>query len=267
MKRIFLAIPTLSGKCLPGTEASIEMFAMEAESCGWEFVQFRWAQDSLIAHARNVCMAKFMESNCTDMLFLDSDVACGPGVFSRLMTHDADVVAGVYRVKNDEERYPVVPIEGGAVQDTKTGLLEVKDIPFGLVRIRREVIEKMTAAEPDNWFYANNAERMKCQALFNTEIRDHTFWGEDYYFCRKWRALGGKIYVDPEFRLAHVNGDGKAFTGSFAEWLRKQNSVEKPVNQKQDEPKPAPDVGKVLHALADAFKKYDETIAGDSLAA
>jgi hypothetical protein len=196
------------------------MMALEAESVGWGFTQFRWAQDSLIAHARNVCVAKFMESDATDMLFLDSDVACGPGVFSRLLTHDADVVAGVYRVKNDVERYPVVGLDEPATQDTDTGLLEVKDIPFGLVRIRRSVIEKMQAAEPDNWFYANNADRTKCHALFNTEIRDHTFWGEDYYFCRKWRALGGKIYVDPEFRLAHVNGDGKAFSGSFANFLR-----------------------------------------------
>jgi len=269
LKSIFLAIPTLTGKCLPGTEASVNMMAMEAESVGWKLTQFRWAQDSLIAHARNVCVAKFMESDCTDMLFLDSDVACGPGVFSRLMTHDADVVAGVYRVKSDEERYPVVPIEGGAVQDTATGLLEVKDIPFGLVRIRREVIEKMTAAEPENWFYANNAERMKCQALFNTEIRDHVFWGEDYYFCRKWRAMGGKIYVDPEFRLAHVNGDGKSFAGSFAEWLRKRGDVDGEVEKPAEPVKP--DVGQVLTALGDAFKRYDETMAGveqgDSLAA
>lgn len=225
MKRVFLAIPTLSGKCLPGTEQAIVFFELEAASMGWEFTQFRWAQDSLIAHARNVCVAKFMESDATDMFFLDSDVACGPGVFTRLMTHREELVAGVYRVKNDEERYPVIPLDGGASQDMETGLLEVKDIPFGLVRIRRSVIEKMIAADPDGWFYANNAERIKCPALFNTEIRDHVFRGEDYYFCRKWRDLGGRIYVDPELMLAHVNGDGKAFSGSFAEFLRKQGSI------------------------------------------
>jgi hypothetical protein len=224
LKRIFLAIPTLTGRCVDATERSIAFFKMEAECLGWTLTEFRWAQDSLIAHARNVCVAKFMESDCTDMLFLDSDVACGPGVFSRLMTHDADVVAGVYRVKSDEERYPVTPLPEGSLQDVNTGLLEVKDIPFGLVRIRRSVIEKMQASDPDNWFYANNADRTKCHTLFNTMVEDNLFWGEDYYFCRKWRALGGKVYVDPEFMLAHVNGDGKAFSGSFAEYLRKSNA-------------------------------------------
>ena len=225
MRRVFLAIPTLSGKCLPGTDQAVGFFELEAESMGWGFTQLRWSQDSLIVHARNVCVAKFMESDATDMLFLDSDVACGPGVFTRLMTHTAELVAGVYRVKNDNERYPVIPIDGGAKQDGETGLLEVKDIPFGLVRIRRSVIEKMIAADPDNWFYANNAERTKCHMLFNTEVRDREFHGEDYYFCRKWREIGGKVYIDPEFRLAHVNSDGKSFAGSFADFLRRHGSI------------------------------------------
>lgn len=224
MKRIFLAIPTLTGKCLQATETSIEFFKMEAESCGWQVTEYRWAQDSLISHARNVLVAKFMEHDCTDMLFLDSDVACGPGVFSRLMTHEPEIVAGVYRVKHDEERYPVAPLDEGAMQDPVTGLLEVKHIPFGLVRIRRSAIEKMIAAEPDNWFYANNPERTKCHALFNTEISNRTFWGEDFYFCNKWRAIGGRVYVDPEFRLAHVNSSGKSFAGSFAGWLRSHSA-------------------------------------------
>lgn len=220
MRRVFLAIPTMTGKCLPGTEKSVEFFQTEAECLGWKFTQFRWAQDSLIAHARNVCVAKFMESDCTDLFFLDSDVACGPGAFTRLMTHSPEIVAAVYRAKCDEMRYPVTPIDGGATQDMETGLLEVKDIPFGFVRIRRSAIEKMQAADSDNWFYANNADRTKCHTLFNTVVEDRLFWGEDYYFCRKWRGIGGKVFVDPEIRLAHVNGDGKAFSGSFADYLR-----------------------------------------------
>jgi hypothetical protein len=220
LKRVFLAIPTISGKCVAATETAIQMMELEAESVGWKFTQFRWSQDSLIAHARNVCVAKFLESDATDMFFLDSDVACGPGAFTRLLSHDADVVAAVYRVKNDEEKYPVRG-EVGAMQDQHTGLLEATHIPFGFVRIRRDAIQRMVDADPDNWFTANVADNLKCPVLFNTEVRDHQFWGEDFYFCRKWRDLGGKIYFDPDIRLAHVNSDGKAFTGSFSEFVKK----------------------------------------------
>lgn len=224
MRKAFLAIPTLTGKCLPATEQSIVFFEMEAQSVGWDFQQFRWSQDSLIAHARNVCLAKFLESDATDLFCLDSDVACGPGAFTRLMSHQVEFVAAIYRVKAETERYPVLGLDTGATQEMMTGLLEVKDVPFGFVRLSRSVVEKMVEAHPDDWFYANHAERFKCPALFNTEIRDHTFWGEDYYFCRRWRELGGRVWVDPEIRLAHVNSDGKAFTGKFADWLRNRSS-------------------------------------------
>lgn len=196
---------------------------MEAESIGWKFQQFRWAQDSLIAHARNVCVAKFMESDATDMMFLDSDIACGPGAFTRLMSHQEEVVGAVYRTKSEEVKYPVHALDEGATQDAR-GLLEVKNIPFGFVKISRSAIEKMHEAYADEWFTANNQEKSRCIALFNTEIKDHLFWGEDYYFCRKWRETGGRIYIDPDIRLAHINGDGKAFTGSFTEWITSQSA-------------------------------------------
>lgn len=219
MKRVFLAIPTISGKCFPATEASIQMMEMECESVGWKFTRFTWSQDSLIAHARNICVAKFMESDATDMFFLDSDVACGPGAFTRLMSHDADVVAGAYRVKADEEKYPVVGVPG-TMQDQHTGLLEATHIPFGFVRIRREAVQRIIDADPDNWFTADVYDGLKCHVLFNTEVSDHRFWGEDFYFCRKFTGIGGKIYIDPDIRLAHVNSDGKAFTGSFSEFVK-----------------------------------------------
>lgn len=40
-------------------------------------------------------------------------------------------------------------------------------------------------------------------ALFNTPIIDRHFDSEDYSFCRKWRAIGGKIMLEPSVRLIH----------------------------------------------------------------
>lgn len=40
-------------------------------------------------------------------------------------------------------------------------------------------------------------------ALFNTPIVGRHFDSEDYNFCRKWRAIGGKIVCDPSVRLIH----------------------------------------------------------------
>jgi len=193
----------------------------EAAGAGIGITEFQWVGDSLISHARNVCVAKFLESDCTDLFFLDSDVACGPGAFSRIMKHPVDLVAGVYRVKSETVRYPVEWLGPGDLwADPATGLLEVRDVPFGFVRLTRAAVEKMVEAHKDEWFTAAGAESLKCWLLFNTEVKDNRFWGEDFYFCRQWRELGGKVWVDPEIPLQHIDAEGTPYIGHLGNWLR-----------------------------------------------
>ena len=45
---------------------------------------------------------------------------------------------------------------------------------------------------------------MKYHGLFLETIKDGRRWAEDYAFCRRWRALGGKIWIDPEARMLHA---------------------------------------------------------------
>jgi hypothetical protein len=224
MRKVFLAIPALSKRFCDATEMSIQLLAMECGGLGYGFEQFRWVGDSLIAHARNVCVAKFLQSDATDLFFLDSDVACGPGVFSRMLTHRVDMVAGIYRVKSEPERYAVRwAVQSGETiySDAATGLVEANDVPFGFVRITRDAVEKMAAHYSEDWFRCRMDPSIeKCVALFNTEIVDHEFTGEDYYFCRRWKAMGGKVWVDPELPLIHTASDGEAFHGHLGNYLR-----------------------------------------------
>jgi len=41
-------------------------------------------------------------------------------------------------------------------------------------------------------------------ALFNCEIIDGEFWGEDYVFCIRARQAGFKVLVDPRIELNHA---------------------------------------------------------------
>lgn len=193
----------------------------EAAGAGISITEFHWVGDSLISHARNVCVARFLESDCTDLFFLDADVACGPGAFSRMLNHPVDLVAGVYRVKSDEVRYPVEWLDRPELwADPETGLLEARDVPFGFVRITRGAVERMVEANRDDWFMSAGSDPTKCWLLFNTEVKNNRFWGEDFYFCRKWREIGGKVWVDPEIPLQHIAADGKAYIGHLGNWLR-----------------------------------------------
>src|SRR5579863_1793026 len=59
-------------------------------------------QDSLIMQARNGILSVFRESEATDLVFIDSDIAWEPESFLKLVAHDVPLVAGVYRRKSDD---------------------------------------------------------------------------------------------------------------------------------------------------------------------
>jgi hypothetical protein len=56
-------------------------------------------------------------------------------------------------------------------------------------------------------------------ALFDTSLVNGGFCGEDYTFCDRWRATGGKIWVDPDIVLRHVGTT--TYTGSILDALVK----------------------------------------------
>lgn len=222
MRKVFLAIPSYSGKLKEQTKVAVTCFNLECSSLGWTLQDYRWCNDSLIVHARNALVGAFMKSDCTDMFFLDDDVAVGPGVFTKLMMQPVDMVGAVYRQKKDEETYAVNYINDNKTPDPQTGLLEVMGIPFGMVRIKRAAIEAMTKADEENWYWAACVKDMKCWPLFNTSVKDRMFFGEDMLFCQKYRDIGGRIWVDPEIPIQHVSADERVFPGHFGNWLRSQ---------------------------------------------
>ena len=41
-------------------------------------------------------------------------------------------------------------------------------------------------------------------AFFDTMIADGQYLPEDYSFCRRWRQIGGEIWIDLQSRFDHV---------------------------------------------------------------
>jgi hypothetical protein len=98
----------------------------------------------------------------------------------------------------------VLNFEGGTAPKDPGALVPVQDIGTGFLLIERGVLERMSAALPE-LRYRNTptvqAERgipEWCVALFDTMIEPSTglYLSEDYAFCRRWQALGGRIKLN-----------------------------------------------------------------------
>lgn len=167
--------------------------------------------------ARNTVIRDFLDTDCTEMVFLDADVSWEPEQLVTLCAYDCDIVGGVYPYRRDgqDEKMPVRNIPGVFIPDDK-GLLEVEGLPTGFLRIKRHVIEAMVKGCVT--FSKDNGKPIPL--LFERDIYNGGRRGGDIGFCMKWRDMGGRLYAAANLRLGHC---GKhVIRDSLAASLRRQ---------------------------------------------
>lgn len=210
---IFFATPCYGGLVTDQFFLSMFRVSQTLMRHGINFRVTTLRNESLIPRARNILTAMFLESECSHLLFVDADIEFQPDDVLRALAYDKPIMAAAYPKKTLPIQYAInfkfqdvasrqVRVENGAV--------ELLDASTGFFMIKREVIEKMMEAYPE-LHYRNDSnidEKLHkyCYALFDTMIdpQDNRYLSEDYAFCRRWQAIGGEIWLDPNTKLNHV---------------------------------------------------------------
>jgi hypothetical protein len=187
--------------------------------------------DSLVTRARNEAVAEFLATpGLTHLFWIDADVGFTPEQAFRLLRADRDVVAGAYPMKSiywpdalpagmtreafhaHYLRYPVNAARGDQpmpLQVDADHFAEVSEAPTGFMAIRRGVFERMAAELPGLKYTPDgppdSPHRELHYRFFDTMTEPETnrYLSEDYAFCRRWRDLGGRIYIDMTAKLSH----------------------------------------------------------------
>ena len=172
-----------------------------------------------ISMARNNLIAKFMQSDCTDLLFIDDDVGFPLEAVSKIFNYDVDVIAGIYPKRKEPIEWPVILKVADGKIAIENGIVEAENLPTGFMRIKREVIQKMQAQYPElEYIDANGGE--KRFNLFGLYIKDNRFYGDDYGFCHLWTEMGGKTWAIPDIDFIHYGA--KSFEGNFHTYIMKE---------------------------------------------
>jgi hypothetical protein len=186
------------------------------------------AFDSLVTRARINMMAEFfVNGTSTHLLWIDSDIGFHHQDLRRMIDADLDVVAGIYPAKQSwlpdyipaqtrQEllaRYTTYPLDWPAPDAVITpgGFMEVNYAVTGFMLIKREVMVKMMAHYPElkcvpPTTVSDLAKRWApyTYGLFDTMIDERgRYMSEDYAFCHRWRAMGGKVHADMHSKLTH----------------------------------------------------------------
>jgi hypothetical protein len=189
--------------------------------------------ESLITRGRNKMVIRFLEDETlTHLFWIDSDIAFRPESACRLLLSDKDVAAAVYPMKSfnwpagglpqgmmreDFEKrfgeFPYNPVELGSAASKfadDDGFVEVAEAPSGFMCIKRRVFTDMMKRYPElNYVPDGPPNHPKAHLhwlFFDCMVDPDTgrYLSEDYAFCRRWRDMGGKVWVDVDAPLQHL---------------------------------------------------------------
>ena len=219
MKHIWIAIPAYTGTIHLGTMRALFADVLKLAERGDRVTIFDESGNAMIGDCRGLIVSKFLEGDGTHLVFVDSDVTWEAGSLLKLVDYPVDFVAGLYPQRRDPINYCCQWDQSKKnIELSEHGLIEVLGVPAGFMRLSREMLEKMVSHYADTQFYCKEAPNETAHDLFGAYRCGRIKFGEDYSFCKRWRDIGGSIWIDPEIRMGHVGY--KTFVGQVGEWLK-----------------------------------------------
>jgi hypothetical protein len=185
--------------------------------------------ESLITRARNKSLNKFMNTDCSHLLFIDSDIEFQPEAVMDLLLFDKDVSCCVYPKKGfnwNKFMYSIQNEQNSKEHPSSRGLdyaynimyndknelikngdfIRVNQSSTGFMMIKREIVEKLnkkhTELEIISDELSNNDTKM--YGLFCCMIKDKQYLSEDYSFCQRVNDIGGQLWINVKHNLNHI---------------------------------------------------------------
>ena len=249
-KKLFIATPMYGGQCAGMFTKSTNDLAMACTKYGIDVRFYYLFNESLITRARNYCADEFLRSDCTHMLFIDSDIGFNfKDVFTLLHLCEPstgfDIVTGPYPKKTiswekiksavdqgfgAENPFELENFVCDYVFNAAEGITEFRvDEPVqireggtGFMMIHRNTFEKYALAYPELNYLPDHVRTehfdgtREITAFFDTIIDPKTkrYLSEDYMFSQYAREAGLKIWMCPWMQLKHVGS--YTFGGSMS---------------------------------------------------
>jgi hypothetical protein len=208
-RSLFIALPAYDFKVSLKLAISLARVAQAAPQHGIEIQIGSVCGCSVVSRARNLLAKDFLESKCTDLLFIDSDINFEPEDVFRLMAWTSDakkgIVAGVPRVRGEERVYIAALDydENNELTMNAMGLVRAKRVATAFMMVRRDVFETLVEAHPE-WTYYDKKSDRNLPALFDFKLTEEGYMGEDFLFCDRAREVGFEVWVDPTIKLGHM---------------------------------------------------------------
>ena len=249
--KLFIGIPCYHGNISIITAAALfELIPILGKNAIAYHIKLH--NGEMVARARNKICSDFLDTDCTHLLFLDSDIGFKVSDVLGMLAANVHVIGGVYPKKAyDWNRVSRAAQEGTKPEDLpnqsvdyvfnsvnprtkRPGMtnkyqfssqmfrqcLEVSELGCGFLLIKRETLE-LFAKHYSELTYADDSPESygkRITVFFDYGVWHDRYLSEDYWFCQYWRDMGGKVWAWPWAELNHAGVH--VFNGKFDRQIR-----------------------------------------------
>jgi hypothetical protein len=252
-RKLMVAVPMYGGQCAGIFAKSCVDLSAAAARLQLDIRFYYIFNESLITRARNYCADEFLRSDCTHLMFIDSDIGFNADDVVTMLTFMSDespydVLCGPYPKKtiswekiklavdkgiadNDPNvlsnfvgDYVFNPVNGTGVIPLNGEPAEIMEAGTGFMMIKRKVFEKIASEypqysyKPDHVRTAHFDGSREITMFFQADIdpfgETKRYLSEDYWFCQLARKSGHQVWLCPWMSLQHVGS--YIFGGSLA---------------------------------------------------
>lgn len=208
--------------------------------------------ESLITRARNKSLSKFMASDCTHLLFIDSDIEFQAQAVLDLLLFNKDVACCVYPKKGINWKKFIHSMQNEALSNEKLesrGLdfaynasynkdgkiikqgdfVKVEHAATGFMLIKKEITQKLAEKHSELEIISDDLSQKDTKnfGLFCCMIKDKQYLSEDYSFCHRVNEIGGEVWINVKHNLNHV---GKYI---FTSDIQNRPNIVRSISEKQ----------------------------------
>jgi len=209
-RKLFLAMPVYRVMDVYTAQALLKLTAEQLTKQEFGLTLKMHVGECPIGRARNDLSSEFLASDCTHILFVDSDIIFSYEQVKKILENDEDIIGGFYTKKQEGKASPVCNTLEGVSQPRHDGLVQVKYMGTGFLRISRKVFEVMIQEMGKDLAYIDDRDgktvkhdfwRMGVAKDVVTGVR--RWLSEDWQFCQFAIECGFPVWADASILLQH----------------------------------------------------------------
>jgi hypothetical protein len=172
-----------------------------------------WFAASDIVEVRNLFLTMWYDAYpaFSHVLFVDSDMGFGPELIRDMLAFDKPMTGVLYAKRSPNPKVVGTLFPDHSSADVQKGFIPAHEIGFGVVTIKRRVVETMLKRMPELSdtlpSVLGEAAEFKLKRLiraFDPIKTDTMRLSEDLSFCQRWRECDGEIWANIEHRISHM---------------------------------------------------------------